>query len=90
MCSFEQHWQVMAFLLASGVGVGFGVSIKLKNSIDESIDINEENELRVEFREKSNNFFEIGIIATGILLAGFNTMALITILNSVKCTRKSF
>ncbi|TMW89364.1 hypothetical protein EJD97_017270 [Solanum chilense] len=82
--------KVMAFLLASGVGVGFGVSIELKNFVDESIDINEEDEVRVEFREKGDKFFDNGIIASGILLAGFTTMAIITILNSAKRTAKSF
>ncbi|TMW80336.1 hypothetical protein EJD97_021232 [Solanum chilense] len=80
----------MAFLLASGVGVGFGVIIELKNFVDESIDINEEDEVRVEFREKGDKFFDNGIIASGILLAGFTTMAIITVLNSAKRIGKSF
>ncbi|XP_015159396.1 CASP-like protein 4D1 [Solanum tuberosum] len=75
--------KVMAFLLASGVGV----SVEFKNFVDESIDI---NEVRIEFREKGDKFFDNAIIASGILLAGFTTMAIITILNTAKCTGKSF
>lgn len=84
---------MIAFLLASGVGVGFGVSIELKKSFNESIDEIEGGaviELLEEFREKSDKLFGRGIIATGILLAGFTTMAILSILNSAKRTGKGF
>ncbi|XP_060202880.1 CASP-like protein 4D2 [Lycium barbarum] len=90
--------KVIAFILASGVGVGFGVSIELKNLTDESIkNLADESidrklaiELLKEFRDKMDKFYNGGIIASGILLAGFTTMAILTILSSAKCTGRSF
>ncbi|XP_059306199.1 CASP-like protein 4D1 [Lycium ferocissimum] len=90
--------KVIAFILASGVGVGFGVSIELKNltdesienSADESIDRKLAIELFKEFRDNMDKFYNGGIIASGILLAGFTTMAILTILSSAKRTGRSF
>ncbi|CAN4088119.1 unnamed protein product [Withania somnifera] len=55
--------KVIAFLLASGVGLGFGVSFEFKDT-------------------KRGKTIERGYITSGLLLAGFTTMALLTILTS--------
>ncbi|XP_059306163.1 CASP-like protein 4D1 [Lycium ferocissimum] len=57
--------KVIAFFLASGVGLGFGVSVELKVQDIERGEI-----------------IERGYIASGLLLAGFTTMAILTILTS--------
>ncbi|KAK6148003.1 hypothetical protein DH2020_018915 [Rehmannia glutinosa] len=62
--------KVMAFLLASGVGVGFGVTFELKRAFDEV------------FNDKAKKFLDMGNISTGLLLVGFVFMALLTILSS--------
>ncbi|KAK4362694.1 hypothetical protein RND71_017935 [Anisodus tanguticus] len=84
--------KVIAFFLASGVGVGFGVSIELKKFIDQLVDSFEV--LGVdgleEFEHKNQNFFERGIIASGVLLAGFATMAILTILTSANRNGRGF
>ncbi|XP_060202881.1 CASP-like protein 4D1 [Lycium barbarum] len=76
--------KVIAFFLASGVGVGFGISIELKKFIDQLVDSLEV--LGVdgleEFEDKTKKFLDRGIVASGVLLAGFATMAILTILTS--------
>ncbi|KAJ8554101.1 hypothetical protein K7X08_024779 [Anisodus acutangulus] len=84
--------KVIAFFLASGVGVGFGVSIELKIFIDQLVDSFEV--LGVdgleEFEHKNQFFLERGIIASGVLLAGFATMAILTILTSANRNGRGF
>ncbi|KAI3455094.1 hypothetical protein Pfo_011757 [Paulownia fortunei] len=58
--------KVMAFLLASGVGVGFGVTFELKRAFDEV------------FSDKAKKFLDMGNISTGLLLVGFVFMAILT------------
>ncbi|XP_055826210.1 CASP-like protein 4D1 [Solanum dulcamara] len=76
--------KVIAFFLASGVGVGFGVSIELKKFIDQLVDGFESLGVTGldEFGDKTEKFLDRGIIASGVLLAGFVTMAILTILTS--------
>ncbi|KAI3455126.1 hypothetical protein Pfo_011789 [Paulownia fortunei] len=62
--------KVMAFLLASGVGVGFGVTFELKRAFDEVLS------------DKDKKFLDNGNISTGLLLVGFVFMALLTIVSS--------
>ncbi|XP_009777608.1 CASP-like protein 4D1 [Nicotiana tabacum] len=84
--------KVIAFFLASGVGVGFGVSIELKKFIDQLVDSFEL--LGVdgleEFQDKSQKFLDRGIIASGILLVGFTTMAILTIFTSANRNGRGF
>ncbi|XP_055825493.1 CASP-like protein 4D1 [Solanum dulcamara] len=63
--------KVIAFLLASGVGLGFGVSFEFKDI-------------------KRGETLERGYIASALLLAGFITMALLTILTSMNCKARGF
>ncbi|OIT21892.1 PREDICTED: CASP-like protein 4D1 [Nicotiana attenuata] len=79
--------KVIAFLLASGVGVGFGVSIELKILIDQLVDSFDGVE---EFQDKSQKFLDRGIIASGILLVGFTTMAILTIFTSANRNGRGF
>ncbi|KAG8379519.1 hypothetical protein BUALT_Bualt07G0097000 [Buddleja alternifolia] len=62
--------KVMAFLLASGVGVGFGVTFELKRAFGDLFD------------DKAKKFLNNGNISTGLLLVGFVFMALLSILSS--------
>ncbi|KAK4395530.1 CASP-like protein 4D1 [Sesamum angolense] len=62
--------KVMAFLLASGVGVGFGVSFELKRVLGDVLG------------RKSKKFLDMGSISAGILLVGFVSMALLCIISS--------
>ncbi|MCD7456686.1 hypothetical protein HAX54_032742 [Datura stramonium] len=63
--------KVIAFLLASGVGLGFGVSFEFKDI-------------------KRGETIERGYIASGLLLAGFTTMALLAILTSMNRKGRAF
>ncbi|WMV21029.1 hypothetical protein MTR67_014414 [Solanum verrucosum] len=76
--------KVIAFFLASGVGVGFGVSIELKLLIDQLLDGLDEIE------DKSKRFVDRGSIASGVLLVGFVTMAILTILTSANRNGRAF
>lgn len=91
--------QVISFLLASGVGVGFSLSVELKDYVDSLVDFLENlitngiivssiDELE-EYRSKSKKFLKREIIATGILAGGFATMAILSILTSLKKSGKS-
>lgn len=84
--------QAIAFFLASGVGVGFGVSIEVKKLIDQIVDGLEGIGATglEEFREKNIKFLNRGIIASGVLLVGFVTMALLTILTSTNRNGRGF
>ncbi|KAL0355007.1 UNVERIFIED_CONTAM: CASP-like protein 4D1 [Sesamum radiatum] len=62
--------KVMAFLLASGVGVGFGVSFELKRVLGDVLS------------RKSKKFLDMGNISAGLLLVGFVSMALLCIISS--------
>ncbi|XP_071901153.1 CASP-like protein 4D1 isoform X2 [Coffea arabica] len=79
--------KVISFLLASGVGVGFGVTFELKRYFDvvsvvavalgaNAAEVDEE-------RSKASHFLDRENIATGILLVGFVTMAITSILTSI-------
>ncbi|TMX04689.1 hypothetical protein EJD97_005771 [Solanum chilense] len=63
--------KVIAFLLASGVGLGFGVSFEFKDI-------------------KRGETIERGYITSGLLLAGFITMAILTILTSMNRKGRGF
>ncbi|KAH0703282.1 CASP-like protein 4D1 [Solanum tuberosum] len=63
--------KVIAFLLASGVGLGFGVSFEFKDI-------------------KRGETIERGYITSGLLLAGFITMAILTILTSMNRKARGF
>ncbi|MCD9642514.1 hypothetical protein HAX54_029354 [Datura stramonium] len=80
--------KVLTFFLASGVGVGFGVSSELKRFINGFVDTIETSGIQTfeELRKKSQSFFDRGNLATAPLLAGFTTMAVLTIITSY--TRK--
>ncbi|KAL2555341.1 CASP-like protein 4D1 [Forsythia ovata] len=70
--------KVIAFLLATGVGVGFGVSFEVKrliNQVDDGQD---------EVTSKANKFLNKGNISTGLLLAGFVCMAVLCIISSIR------
>lgn len=79
-------------MLASGVGVGFGVSIELKQLIDQLVD--GFDSLGVtgldEFEDKTKKYLDRGIIASGVLLVGFVTMAILTILTSANRNGRGF
>ena len=73
--------------MASGVGVGFGVTFELKRYLDvvsvaavvlgaNAAEVDEE-------RSKASDFLDRENIATGILLVGFVTMAITSILTSI-------
>ncbi|KAK4436789.1 CASP-like protein 4D1 [Sesamum alatum] len=62
--------KTMAFLLASGVGVGFGVSFEFKRLSGDDLS------------SKSKKFLDMGNISTGLLLVGFVSMALLSIISS--------
>lgn len=64
--------QVMAFLLVSGVGVGFGVTFELKRAFDGL------------FSDDDEKFLLMGNISTGLLLVGFIFMALLSIFTSFR------
>ncbi|XP_057804900.1 CASP-like protein 4D1 [Salvia miltiorrhiza] len=60
--------KVMALLLASGVGVGFGVTFEFKRAF--------------EFSSEAKKYLDRGNISTGILLAGTVFMALLLAFSS--------
>ncbi|KAL7099369.1 hypothetical protein ACP275_09G080500 [Erythranthe tilingii] len=62
--------KVVAFLLASGVGVGFGVTFEFKRTFGELLG------------DKDLKFLNMGSVSTGLLLAGFVFMALLTVFSS--------
>lgn len=76
--------KVLSFFLASGVGVGFGVSSELKRYVNGFVDTIETTGIDTfeELRTKSLIFFDRGHLATTPLLAGFVTMAVLTIITS--------
>ncbi|XP_004241470.1 CASP-like protein 4D1 [Solanum lycopersicum] len=76
--------KVLSFFLASGVGVGFGVSSELKRYVNGFVDTIETTGIDTfeELRKKSLIFFDRGHLATTPLLAGFGTMAVLTIITS--------
>lgn len=78
------YMQVLSFFLASGVGVGFGVSSELKRYVNGFVDTIETTGIDTfeELRTKSQKFFDRGNLATTPLLAGFTTMAVLTIITS--------
>ncbi|XP_019167297.1 PREDICTED: CASP-like protein 4D1 [Ipomoea nil] len=91
--------KVISFLLASGVGVGFSASVELKDTIRSLVENFEfllASDPRIsldgieEFRTKLNKFFDRELIASGILLGGFVTMAILSILSSLNKSRKRF
>nr|XP_009759519.1 PREDICTED: CASP-like protein 4D1 [Nicotiana sylvestris]XP_016443168.1 PREDICTED: CASP-like protein 4D1 [Nicotiana tabacum] len=63
--------KVVAFFLASGVGLGFGISFEFKDI-------------------KRGDTIERGYIASRLLLAGFVTVALLTILTSMNRKGRGF
>ncbi|XP_019241698.1 PREDICTED: CASP-like protein 4D1 [Nicotiana attenuata] len=63
--------KVVAFFLASSIGLGFGVSFEFKDI-------------------KRGDTIERGYIASGLLLAGFVTVALLTILTSMNRKGRGF
>lgn len=78
--------------MASGVGVGFGVSIELKLLIDQLVDGLESLGASGldEFGDKNKKFVDRGSIASGVLLVGFVTMAILTILTSANRNGRGF
>ncbi|KAG6385999.1 hypothetical protein SASPL_154883 [Salvia splendens] len=64
--------KVMALLLASGVGVGFGVTFELKRTFDDA------------FSSEVKKYLDRGNISTGILLAGTVFMALLLAYSSTR------
>ncbi|KAL3512475.1 hypothetical protein ACH5RR_025192 [Cinchona calisaya] len=83
--------KLVSFLLASGVGVGFGVTFEIKRFLNAvfaafaalgGTDIDEQ-------QSKTSKFFDRGNIATGILLVGFATMAITSILTSIRKAESS-
>ena len=64
--------QVIALLLASGVGVGFGVTFELKRTFDDA------------FSSEVKKYLDRGNISTGILLAGTVFMALLLAYSSTR------
>ncbi|XP_060171210.1 CASP-like protein 4D1 [Lycium barbarum] len=78
--------KVLTFLMASGVGMGYGVSSELKHFLNGMVDNIESSGIDAyeELRTKSQKFFDKGTLATNPLLAGFSTMVLLTILTSFR------
>ncbi|XP_009797006.2 CASP-like protein 4D2 [Nicotiana sylvestris] len=76
--------KIITFFLASGLGVGFGVSSELKRYINGFVDTIESSGIDTfeELRTESKKFFDRGTLATTPLLAGFTTMAVLTIITS--------
>ncbi|XP_022886901.1 CASP-like protein 4D1 [Olea europaea var. sylvestris] len=70
--------KIIAFLLATGVGVGFGVSCEIKRAIKQSGAVEDEETL------KTNKFLDKGNISSGLLLGGFVCMAVLCILSSIR------
>ncbi|XP_047968903.1 CASP-like protein 4D1 [Salvia hispanica] len=64
--------KVIALLLASGVGVGFGVTFELKRTFDDA------------FSSEVKKYLDRGNISTGILLAGTVFMALLLAYSSTR------
>lgn len=63
--------QVIALLLASGVGAGFGVTFELKGAFDDDV-----------FSSETKKYLDRGNISTGILLAGTVFMAILLAFSS--------
>lgn len=76
--------KMLSFYLASGVGTGYGVSSELKRYVNGFVDTIETSGIDTfeELRTKSLTFFDKGYLATTPLLAGFTTMAILTIITS--------
>ena len=77
--------KLLSFYLASGVGIGYGVSTELKSYLNGFVDTIETTagiDTFEELRTKSITFFDRGYLATHPLLAGFGTMAILTIITS--------
>nr|GMD33982.1 CASP-like protein 4D1 [Ipomoea batatas] len=87
------------FYGTSGVGVGFSASVELKDTIGSLVDnfefvLAKDNLISFdgieEFRRELNKFFDREMIATGILVGGFATMAILSILSSLNKSGRSF
>ncbi|CAA2941843.1 CASP 4D1 [Olea europaea subsp. europaea] len=70
--------KIIAFLLATGVGVGFGVSCEIQRLIKQSGAGEDEETM------KTNKFLDKGNISSGLLLGGFVCMAVLCILSSIR------
>ncbi|KAK4375791.1 hypothetical protein RND71_006468 [Anisodus tanguticus] len=76
--------KVLTFVMASGVGVGYGVSSELKRFVNGFVDNIESSGIDAyeELRTKSQKFFDRGTLATNPLMAGLITMSVLTIITS--------
>ncbi|KAI3751862.1 hypothetical protein L2E82_22953 [Cichorium intybus] len=86
--------KLISYILASGVGAGFAVSVELKSVVDavgtliafilaaatENIDIGFNLD---QFQSRTHKFLDRGIIATILLTIGFAFMAVTSVLSSV-------
>ena len=78
--------KLLSFYMASGVGVGYGVSTELKRYLNGFVDTIETTagiDTFEELRTKSITFFDRGYLATHPLLAGLGTMTILTIVTSI-------
>ncbi|CAI9113259.1 OLC1v1013832C1 [Oldenlandia corymbosa var. corymbosa] len=84
---------VISFLLATGVGVGFGFTIDAKRALkgifadaEQSADLNFDSRILDNYASKSYESLDRAMIATGMLLCGFVTMAITSIITSFRKT----
>ncbi|CAI9113257.1 OLC1v1013830C1 [Oldenlandia corymbosa var. corymbosa] len=84
--------KVVSWILATGVGVGFGITFEVKRFLDQFFTAFEQvggaadggNQELKETESKTSKFFDRADIATGILLVGFAIMAITSVLTSLK------
>ncbi|CAI9113258.1 OLC1v1013831C1 [Oldenlandia corymbosa var. corymbosa] len=85
--------KVVSLLLASGVGVGFGYAVDSKTSIKQTFSVFGQTgrfdpRILDEFRSKNLKFLNRALIAIGILLGGFVTMTVTSVITSIKRSEK--
>ncbi|OAY32204.1 CASP-like protein 4D1 [Manihot esculenta] len=82
--------KVISFLLATGVGAGFGVSFELKSFAKDLFKAIEDPTVPdiQESKASYSRFFNRGIIASAVLSVGFLCMATISVLSSINRTGK--
>lgn len=81
---------MISFLLATGVGAGFGVSFELKSFAKDLFKAIEDPTVPdiQESKASYSRFFNRGIIASAVLSVGFLCMATISVLSSINRTGK--
>lgn len=74
--------QITSWLLATGIGAGFAVSIEFKRFFDQIFDLSGVSK-HDPTRSTNNKFYVRGIIASSVLSVAFISMVLVSVISSL-------